>query len=280
MRRKNKTLFLVIMGFVFLILADRIYLSSYPKTAADQAAQPVATTTAGGGLENKKSAGTSSPEILPAEKISPEYYPVIKVVDGDTIDILLNGKSERLRLIGINTPETVDPNKPVECFGPQASANAHKLLDGQEVRIAADPTQDDKDMYGRLLRYVWRQDGLFYNLEAIKDGFAYEYTFAKPYQYQAEFKAAQQAAQAANLGLWSACAGTISVQPQVNTASGSSGSQCLIKGNINSSGVKIYELPNCPYYKQTVIDTSKGEKWFCTEAAALAAGWRKAGNCP
>ena len=213
------------------------------------------------------------------------YYPVLKVVDGDTIDIGIDGKTERLRLIGINTPEIVDPRKPVECFGREASDNAHKLLDGAEVKIAADPTQDDKDIYGRLLRYVWRADGLFYNLEAIKDGFAYEYTYQLPYIYQKDFKAAQKYAQDNSLGFWAdgACNKKNIVPALKNNSSAVSSStdkNCVIKGNINSGGVKIYHLPNCPYYKQTIINESQGEKWFCTEAQALTAGWRKAGNCP
>jgi micrococcal nuclease len=131
------------------------------------------------------------------------YYPVVKVVDGDTIDVMIDGKKERLRLIGINTPETVDPRKPVQCFGLEASAQAHQWLDGQDVELEADPTQDDRDKYGRLLRYVRRRDGSFYNLEIIKAGYAYEYTYIIPYQYQTEFKAAEKNARENKLGLWS-----------------------------------------------------------------------------
>ncbi|HTX86951.1 MAG TPA: thermonuclease family protein, partial [Candidatus Nanoarchaeia archaeon] len=79
---------------------------------------------------------------------------------------------------------------------------------------------------------------------------------------------------------WGACEENKIIASPAAEISSSSASQCLIKGNINASGVKIYELPDCPYYQATVIDANKGEKWFCSEAAALAAGWRKAGNCP
>ncbi|MCX6796553.1 MAG: thermonuclease family protein [Candidatus Falkowbacteria bacterium] len=204
------------------------------------------------------------------------YFQVTRVVDGDTIDVNLDNKIERIRLIGINTPEVVDPRRPVECFGQEASANAKKILSGQKIRIEADSSQDDRDKYGRLLRYVWRADGLFYNLEAIKQGYAYEYTYNLPYQYQAEFKAAQKFAEENQLGLWaeSACA------DHTKIASSTTNGNCSIKGNISSRGEKIYHLPNCPYYQQTVIDASKGEKWFCSEAEAIQAGWRKANNCP
>ncbi|HTX87079.1 MAG TPA: thermonuclease family protein, partial [Candidatus Nanoarchaeia archaeon] len=208
MRIKNKILFLLIIGFVFSFLAYRLHFSE--KNFIVENSSDVKSAAAKSVLQNLIATNSSLAEILAtsttptpllekegksAADLTQEYFKVVKVVDGDTVDVLINGKTERLRLIGINTPETVDPKKPVECFGPEASANAEKLLAGQEVRLAADPSQGDKDMYGRLLRYVWRSDGLFYNLEAVSDGFAFEYTFNAPYQYQAEFKAAQQDAQ-------------------------------------------------------------------------------------
>lgn len=134
----------------------------------------------------------------PAEK----YYSVVKVVDGDTVDVDIEGKVERLRLIGINTPETVDPRKPVECFGREASAKAKEWLEGREVSLEPDPSQAERDKYGRLLRYLKTKDGLFYNLEIIRQGYAYEYTYDVPYKYQQEFKTAQAEARAAGRGLW------------------------------------------------------------------------------
>ena len=210
-----------------------------------------------------------------------DYYPVVKVVDGDTIDVVINNKTERLRLIGINTPETVDPRKPVECFGKEASNKAKELLAGQTVALAGDVTQDERDKYGRLLRYVWREDGLFFNLEIVKQGFAYEYTYNLPYKYQTEFKNAQGYARVNKLGLWAdgACALTdiTTNTPPASVAS----SSCAIKGNISySTKEKIYHVPGCDYYTQTKIDIDSGEQYFCSEEEALAAGWRKALNCP
>ena len=131
-----------------------------------------------------------------------KYYKVVKVVDGDTIDVEIDGRTERVRLLGINTPEVVDPRRPVECFGREASAKAHELLDGREVELEADPSQTDRDKYDRLLRYARTKEGLFYNLEIIKAGYAYEYTYDLPYKYQAQFKATQQEAQNKKAGLW------------------------------------------------------------------------------
>lgn len=132
-----------------------------------------------------------------------KYYAVTSVVDGDTLKINMNGTVETLRLIGIDTPETVDPRKPVQCFGTEASNRAKTLLSGQKVRIESDSTQDTRDKYGRLLVYAYREDGLFFNKSMVADGYAYEYTYDNPYKYQAEFKAAQQAAKTAGKGLWS-----------------------------------------------------------------------------
>lgn len=127
---------------------------------------------------------------------------VTKVVDGDTIQITDRSGKHTVRLIGINTPETVDPRKTLECFGKEASAKAKTLLTGQQVLLESDPTQDDKDKYGRLLRYVFLPDGTNVNLAMIKEGYAYEYTYDVPYTYQTEFKKAQQDAMTQNLGLW------------------------------------------------------------------------------
>lgn len=131
------------------------------------------------------------------------YYPVEKVVDGDTIEVNIDGVIEKIRLIGVDTPETVDPRKPVQCFGKEASDNSKKLLEGKFVKLEADETQDNRDKYKRLLRYVILEDGTNFNQKLIQDGYAYEYTYDTPYKYQAEFKAAQKDARENNRGLWS-----------------------------------------------------------------------------
>lgn len=156
------------------------------------------------------SSGSSKPSPSPAVAPLPartaetpdDLYRVVKVIDGDTITVQKDGASETLRLVGINTPETVDPRKPVECFGQEASNKAKQLLGGKQVRLEADPTQGERDKYGRLLRYVFLADGTFYNKVMIQEGYAYEYTYDLPYKYQAEFKQAEQEAKAANRGLW------------------------------------------------------------------------------
>jgi micrococcal nuclease len=112
---------------------------------------------------------------------------------------------ERVRLIGIDTPELVDPRKPVQCFAREASALAHQLLDGQPVTFRADPSQATRDRYGRLLGYLRLRDGTFVNLELVARGYTFEYTYgpAGPYRYQQEFREAQRRAREQGLGLWS-----------------------------------------------------------------------------
>jgi len=143
-----------------------------------------------------------------ADNPGQDLYSVVKVVDGDTLSVSINGKTETIRLIGINTPETVDPRKPVECFGKEASNKAKELLSGKRVRLETDSTQGDRDKYGRLLRYVWLEYDIFFNKQMISDGYAYEYTYSKPYKYQSEFKQAEAEAKQAKRGLWAdgACA--------------------------------------------------------------------------
>ena len=131
-----------------------------------------------------------------------KLYKVIKVVDGDTVTVDMDGTKETLRLIGINTPETVDPRKPVECFGKEASDKAKEVLNGKSVILENDPTQGERDKYGRLLRYVFLEDGTNFNKLMIAEGYAYEYTYSTPYKYQSEFKEAQKEAEKNKRGLW------------------------------------------------------------------------------
>jgi len=132
-----------------------------------------------------------------------EFYQVVDVVDGDTIKVNINNETKTLRLIGLDTPETLDPRKPVQCFGQEASQKAKELLLGKEVRLEVDSTQENIDKYGRLLRYVWLDDGTLYNEKMIKDGYAHEYTYEVAYKYQVQFKAAQKEAQDNKRGFWS-----------------------------------------------------------------------------
>lgn len=130
------------------------------------------------------------------------YYKVTKVTDGDTIHIMIGGEDDTVRLIGINTPETVDPRRAVECFGKEASVRMKELTEGKIVRLEYDESQALRDTYGRLLAYVFLEDGQMINRKMIAEGYAYEYTYMTPYMYQKEFRQLQSLAQSSKRGLW------------------------------------------------------------------------------
>lgn len=128
-----------------------------------------------------------------------------RIVDGDTVVVHLGDDTEKVRLIGIDTPESVDPRRPVECFGKEASAHLAELIaPNTSVRLEVDA--EPRDKYGRLLAYVWRaSDGTFVNLTMVADGYANLLTIAPNVTYRDQFAAAERSAREAGLGLWSAC---------------------------------------------------------------------------
>ncbi|MFA5890034.1 MAG: thermonuclease family protein [Actinomycetota bacterium] len=130
---------------------------------------------------------------------------VERVVDGDTVIVRASGERIRVRLIGVDTPETVKPGAPVECYGPEASAYVHQVLaEGEEVRLEYD--LDRLDRYERTLAYVFRErDDLFVNRELVGRGFAVVLTIRPNVAHLGEFAAAERAARAARRGLWGAC---------------------------------------------------------------------------
>ncbi len=158
--------------------------------------------------QNSQSTSVAVPRLPFANVSDLRDAEVVKVVDGDTIDVQMNGVVERIRLIGIDTPETKDPRKPVQCFGPEASKKAKDLLSGKKVFLEADASQGDRDKYGRLLRYVFLEDGTDFNWFMISEGFAREYTYKSPYKHQAQFRQAEINAHFSKKGLWSACPDT------------------------------------------------------------------------
>lgn len=144
-------------------------------------------------------------------------YLVLKVIDGDTISVDMDGISETIRIIGINTPETVDPRKEVECFGKEASDKAKALLEGKYVSLTADDTQENRDKYNRLLRYVYLADGSDYGKYMIENGYAYEYTYQIPYKHQTEYREAEDGAEAGKRGLWASDACTAQEEDSSST---------------------------------------------------------------
>jgi micrococcal nuclease len=140
-----------------------------------------------------------------AGNAEPGAATVVRIVDGDTIVVGIAGGDEHVRLIGIDTPESVDPRRPVECFGKEAAARTAELVPpGSEVRLVRDV--EARDRYGRLLAYVYRaSDGLFVNLALAEEGYAAVATFPPNVAHVDDFRAAAARARESARGLWRAC---------------------------------------------------------------------------
>lgn len=236
----------------------------------------------------KVESGVIGESLLANEEIrkSPTYQ-VLRVADGDTIHINYNGKDEKVRFIGLDTPETKDPRKPIQCFGREASTKMTELAENKKVRLEFDKTQSERDKYGRLLAFVYGEDNKNLAYEMIRQGYGNEYTYnSNPYKYQNEFKEAARKAREENKGLWAenTCAGDATKPadipapkpqpapaynpapvPQPQQSQGA----CVIKGNVGRNG-KIYHIPGQKYY-----DKTNPEAIFCSEAEAQSAGFRR-----
>lgn len=141
---------------------------------------------------------------VPVPSAAPGYYKVTEVSDGDTIKVSLAGRTETVRLIGIDTPESKDPRKPVQCFARAAAKNMEALVAGKEVRLEADAATSDRDKYRRLLRYVYLPDGTFINQLQVQQGYGFAYTIF-PNSKLEQFRAWEKEAREANRGLWAGC---------------------------------------------------------------------------
>lgn len=147
--------------------------------------------------ENKQNDATESAEV----------FKVVKVVDGDTIEVEKNEERYKVRYIGVDTPETVDPRRGVQCFGKEASNENKRLVEGKEVKMEKDVSETDR--FGRLLRFVYLKAGndyLFVNDYLIRSGFARALTYPPDIKYSERFLAAEREARENKLGLWSKCA--------------------------------------------------------------------------
>ena len=182
-------------------------------------------------------------------------YPVVKVIDGDTIKVNYNGTIESVRLIGVNTPETKHPTKGVEAYGAQASAYTKKLLTGKSVRLEFDA--ENRDRYGRLLAYVYLADGTFVNALLVSEGYAQVMTIPPNVKYADKFVELQREARESGAGLWNLPA--------------SDNPPSIDKGKyLGSSKSNKYHLPACQLVKK--ISPSNLE-WFKDEKDAKNRGY-------
>ncbi len=133
----------------------------------------------------------------------PGSYAVKQFVDGDTVMVDMNGTTEIIRFIGIDTPETHKPNTPVQCYGPAAAAFTKNRIGSGRIRLVSDSLTTNRDRYNRLLRYVVLEDGTTLNKELVQKGYAFAYAF--PFARSDEFFTAMEQAQTAKAGLWGNC---------------------------------------------------------------------------
>lgn len=200
---------------------------------------------------------------------------VERVVDGDTLKVKIGKREETVRLLLIDTPESVHPTKPVQPFGLEASRYVKKLLPpGTKVELELDVRERDK--YGRLLAYVWLGHQMVNELLLEKGYARVAYVFEPNTKYVDEFRQIQEEARKKRLNIWSIedYATDRGFRDEVGRKSESEKSQScakpMIKGNISKNGEKIYHVPGSPQYEAT-----KAEVMFCTEKEAQAAGFRK-----
>ncbi len=186
-KKRWERLIAVVVAAVFLIVLSRVSAApggiDLPRTTAP----PL-----GGGERGGDAAITVTNAL------------VLRAVDGDTLNVALDGGTEAsVRLLGVNTPETVDPRRPVECFGKEASAFTKAMTDGKRVRLEADPQADEVDKYGRLLRNVFLEDGTDVNAVLVGEGYAYAYVgFPQDKTRKAELMRLEEEARAQKRGLW------------------------------------------------------------------------------
>lgn len=180
--------------------------------------------------------------LIGSVSLSQETHKVKRVIDGDTIE-LENG--EKVRLIGIDTPETVHPSKDVEYYGKEASDFTKRMLEGKQVEIEFDIQKRDK--YGRLLAYVYLEDGTFINAELLKQGYATISTYPPNVKYVEEFTRLQQEARENNKGLWKA---RDAVKTDISDQQFTSQSDCIVY--ITKTGTK-YHRDGCRHLTKSKI---------------------------
>ncbi len=248
-----------------------------------RAVADTATRVSGSGETSASAAVPTATEGSGAES-GAEWGVVVRVADGDTLTVRFDsGEEETIRLLDVDTPETVHPNRPEECFGAQAS-DYTKALMRQRVRI--EPM--GRDRYGRLLAYVWAGDGeggVLWNVRLLEEGLAVYNDYGNPGRYADRTRAAAEEAMLAGVGLWSACemGARPTVVPTLEVGAGcpqgcvsQPDPSCSIKGNVNTRrDTKIYHVEGeSSSYGRVNMKAGEGDLWFCTRAEAEANGFR------
>jgi endonuclease YncB( thermonuclease family) len=210
----------------------------------------------------KSDSSSNSEQVSVGQSDQSDGGQVTSVADGDTIKVLIDGKTQTVRLANIDAPETVDPRKPVQCMGREASNKMSELVAGQQVMLMPDITQADRDRYNRLLRFVFLTDRTDVGLELIKSGYARSSPYgSSPHKYLEAYIAAEASAKAEELGLWnpSACQDFSSflapasspTSSPVTASTNDSTSQPMMDGVVKKSSSGICHAPDSAYYEKT-----------------------------
>jgi micrococcal nuclease len=186
----KKSIWIVVNAAIFIILSVIVYL----KQSHLQSTPAIPRIVVPDDADQQPTTGQT------VETTTTTLATITRVIDGDTVEL---STGQRLRYIGIDTPETVDPRKGVQCFGKEASAYNKSIVLGQKVRLDKDVS--DVDRYHRLLRYVYLEDGTFVNLKLVTEGYARAATFPPDVEYSKVFVAAEAVARQAGKGLWGKC---------------------------------------------------------------------------
>ena len=257
-----------------------------PRTTSPRTAAPTPTERPESEETNSGAASPTPAEVTDSESAPAEgaWGVVVRVADGDTLTVRFDdGEEETIRLLDVDTPETVHPSRPEECFGAQAS-DFTKTLMGQRVRIE----EKGRDRYGRLLAYVWTsadEGERLWNVRLLEEGLAVYNDYGNPGKYADISRAAAEQALLAGVGLWSACeieARPTVVPTQMVGAGCPQGCvsqpdpSCSIKGNVNTrSSTKIYHVEGeSSSYGRVNMKAGEGDLWFCTTDEAEANGFR------
>lgn len=220
------------------------------------------------------------PQSYLVEQVTENYphqvsqpYLVEQVVDGDTIVL---ADDTRVRLLGINAPESG------ECYGLEATTALRDLVEGEQVRLEKDITAVDD--FGRYLRYVYlinpdaESDNILVNHWLVEQGYAIDESSTPDKRHRIYLAKGAAEAERNSRGLWGEC--DIPSDSQAQNDSEPQDPDCIIKGNISNEGAgKTYFLPGCGNYGRVKIDPSMGEQYFCSRAAAEAAGFTLSNSC-
>lgn len=204
MRRSNSLLALIV-GFLVLVSAGFFYkgIEEFQNTTLPSPSVASTQVSSSPAVLGQQSESTSSATFLEGKTRGK----IIKVVDGDTVEVEIDGKREKLRYIGVDTPETVDPRRGVQCFGREASEENKRIVFGKEVYLEKDIS--DRDRFGRMLGYVYLKadDGsiIFINDHLVRQGFAKSLTYPPDVKYSERFRMAEQEAREGKRGLWGRC---------------------------------------------------------------------------